>query len=202
MSAEERGWWNALKGDEILHNTAGLPPYDVESVARFLEMVLNLSRDPHLDRVLDLGCGTGRLTRVMAERNPRNFFYGIDIAPSLVAIANSDKPDNMHCDVGDGRKLFRPGGFCGAYSVTVFQHLPHDAVANYIGQVGQILPVGCRFAFTYVVGTEDTFLSHQTSVENVARWCAAAGFDHVTHLTCPDHPLGWRWAVATKGSTP
>jgi cyclopropane fatty-acyl-phospholipid synthase-like methyltransferase len=88
-----------------------------------------------------------------------------------------------------------------AYAVTVFQHLPHDAVLGYIRQVHDLLVPGGRFAFTWIAGDEDTFLSHQVPYrEMVDDWLESAGFAKVVHLTCHDHPSGWRWAVATRKS--
>jgi trans-aconitate 2-methyltransferase len=35
--------------------------------------------------VLDAGCGSGRVTRMLIERVPRGRVYGVDAAPSMVA---------------------------------------------------------------------------------------------------------------------
>lgn len=202
MSAEERGWWDALKGDEILHNTAGNPPYNVGAVAHFLETVLDLRNS----YVLDLGCGPGRLTRLLAEWHPVAQFYGVDIAPSFVDLANADAPHNMRAFVGDGRTIpvdqLPEWGrtILAAYSVTVFQHIPHDAASFYVEQVYNMLAPRGRFAFTWSDGAEDAFLSHQCSRDTVDEWAGDAGFESIIHLTNHDHPRGWRWAVATKGA--
>lgn len=201
MSAEERGWWDALKGDDILHNTAGNPPYDVDAVCDFLEVVLDTG---NVGTVLDVGCGVGRLTKRCAERWPHSFVVGVDTAPSLIALAEVDAPSNAgFLPLGDGTCLdgySNQGRMDAVYSVTVFQHIPHDVAAHYCSDVYEMLASGRRFAFTWVEGTEDTFLSHQADRATVDGWLHAAGFTKIVHLTCPDHPLGWRWAVATKGT--
>lgn len=202
MSADaERDWWDNLEGDEILDNTAGWPPYNVDSVVDFLEVVLDTG---NIGPVLDLGCGAGRLTNRCAERWPRSLLLGVDISPKLLAIASKHRPSNAVYDVIDGRTLddegHGPGQIDAAYSVTVFQHLPHDVVASYIRQVGEMLSPSRRFAFTWSYGVEDTFLSHQCDRDDVDGWLEAAGFEKIVHLTNHDHPRGWRWAVATKGS--
>ncbi|MFH0910493.1 MAG: methyltransferase domain-containing protein [Planctomycetota bacterium] len=40
-------------------------------------------------RVLDLGCGTGLLTRAIAGKNPRGATVGMDIAPKMLALAEA-----------------------------------------------------------------------------------------------------------------
>jgi SAM-dependent methyltransferase len=196
---DEREWWDSLEGPEIVNNTVGWPPYDLEAVAGFLELVLDRSASP----VLDLGCGFGRLTNRMAKCNPFLTFEGMDISPRLIDLADQWAASNARYGVCDGRTLAwgQPGGFAAAYSVTVFQHLPDDAVRGYVSQVHEALRDGGRFAFTWVAGAENTFLSHQTSHDVVDDWLGLAGFASWLHLTCSDHPSGWRWVVATKGSS-
>ena len=52
--------------------------------AREIELVLSLL--PHSGRVLDLGCGTGRLTRALAARGA---VVGLDAAGAMLAQAST-----------------------------------------------------------------------------------------------------------------
>ena len=45
---------------------------------------LSLTGDEH---VLDVGCGTGELERLVVERGGRSRLIGVDIAPAMLAIA-------------------------------------------------------------------------------------------------------------------
>jgi trans-aconitate methyltransferase len=192
---DEREWWDSLEGQAVIDNTAGHPPYDVESVANLLEAVLFRS-----GTVLDLGCGTGRLGHCMAERLRLTDIIGVDASQKLVWMANESRPVNFFAVVGDGLTIPRSQPIVGAYAVTVFQHLPVATAYGYLKQVHDLLVPGGRFAFTWIEGEEDTFLSHQTQREVVDDWLELAGFARAVHLVHSDHPSGWRWVVATKGS--
>lgn len=43
-------------------------------------------------RVLDVGCGTGRPTRALAKRYPKAEVIGVDLAPGMLAVAESHQP--------------------------------------------------------------------------------------------------------------
>ncbi|MBN3033740.1 MAG: malonyl-ACP O-methyltransferase BioC [Candidatus Saganbacteria bacterium] len=70
---------------------------------RLFEILLNY--ELQLNTVLDIGCGTGYLTRKLAERFPHARIEGIDIAPGMIAIAEKIKLDNLVFMVGDGENL-------------------------------------------------------------------------------------------------
>lgn len=77
------------------------------------------------DRVLDFGCGVGRVSRVLAE--DASAVVGVDVADSMVARArelNADQ-DRIEFLRVDGRRLpFDDDGFDGAVSLMVLQHSP------------------------------------------------------------------------------
>jgi SAM-dependent methyltransferase len=82
---------------------------------------------PPAARVLEVGCGTGALTRQLAERIGNGSVVGVDPAPSLLrrARALSEALPNITYQEGDGRALPLPGG---SFDVVVFDstlcHVP------------------------------------------------------------------------------
>ncbi|MCU0640495.1 MAG: malonyl-ACP O-methyltransferase BioC [Candidatus Margulisbacteria bacterium] len=58
---------------------------------------------PH--RILDLGCGTGRLTRQLADLFPQASVVGLDIAPGMIEVAGREGRPNLHFMVGDGEEV-------------------------------------------------------------------------------------------------
>lgn len=204
MSAdEERDWWNALEGDQILTETAGVPPYAVDAVVDTIMAAISGSAHFMLGgdvNVLDLGCGVGRLTNAIADRivGPYTWVIGVDIAASLIYQAEANAHPRARYLLGDGRRL--PGvlpSLHAAYSVTMFQHIPHDAMWGYIRQVHDLLEPGGTFVFTIAQGDSDVFLNHQWMDLVVFGTDLATIFDRVTVEHQPDE-RGWHWVTARK----
>jgi SAM-dependent methyltransferase len=53
------------------------------------------------ERVLDVGCGTGELTRVLDEETPGSV-VGLDADPALLSVARGGRPENDERDDPDG----------------------------------------------------------------------------------------------------
>lgn len=56
-------------------------------------------------KVLDIGCGPGNIARYLLHRRPRLDYFGIDLAPNMVALARANNPSAnfsvMNClDIG------------------------------------------------------------------------------------------------------
>jgi trans-aconitate methyltransferase len=187
---QEWQWWNELDGEERLRNAWGWPHYDVDEVARFIEEYTFIADD-----VLDIGCGPGRLGHALARRNPWAKFHGIDVSPNMVEHSLTDAPKNWTAETNDGRTL-PEGPYSTVYAVTVFQHLPHDVVAQYVIQAHDRLKPGGRLIFTYAVGTEQTERSYQASHDLAFEWCA--DFEFKNRCPKPDTHPDWNWMVAQK----
>ena len=118
-------------------------------------------RDPRTMKVLEIGCGAGRVTRALAR-----FFgevYAVDISSRMVRQAREAVAafPNAHIFHNNGRDLsvLRPRWWqksqAGAtlevdfaFSCLVFQHIPSRAViASYLREVNRILRPGALFKF-------------------------------------------------------
>ncbi len=98
------------------------------------------------DRVLDLGCGSGRTLAWNASSGAA--LTGIDIAPFFAREAVAD------CDLvlGDLRRLpIRDGSFSKAWSLDVLEHLSKPALIEMLKEANRVLaPGGALFVYTHV----------------------------------------------------
>ncbi|GAA2814359.1 class I SAM-dependent methyltransferase [Crossiella cryophila] len=95
-------------------------------------------------RVLDFGCGLGRLSNALAETGLD--VVGVDIAPSMVEQARTMArfPERTEFVAYDGRALpFEDASFDGALSLIVLQHIPPlPKVASLLELVRVVRPGG------------------------------------------------------------
>lgn len=98
------------------------------------------------DRIIDLGCGSGRTLAWNATSGAA--LTGIDIAPYFAAetIARSDLL------LGDLRRLpIRDGSFSKAWSLDVFEHLSRPALVAMLKEANRVLADdGALFVYTHV----------------------------------------------------
>jgi len=97
------------------------------------------------ETVLDIGCGVGRLTRVIAER--AKWAHGIDISPRMLALAReyNRHVENVTWHEGDGVSLagIDSESMDACVSHVVFQHIPDPAVTlGYVREIGRVLRPG------------------------------------------------------------
>jgi trans-aconitate 2-methyltransferase len=107
-----------------------------ERSAPFFDL-LNLVQGTHLGRVVDLGCGTGRLTRTLHERVGATETLGVDSSAAMLEEAAGfagDGLDFVACDIGSSADLDRVGAvdLDLVFSNAAFQWVPRhpDALAD------------------------------------------------------------------------
>jgi arsenite methyltransferase len=99
-------------------------------------------------RVLDVGCGTGRLAAWMAERvGPSGQVVGIDPLAERIALAQERVP-GVQFQIGYAEDLgaFPDGSFDGVCMSSVFHWLPNQAKA--LAEVARVLRPGGKLGFT------------------------------------------------------
>jgi SAM-dependent methyltransferase len=118
---------------------------DLDTILARLDATLQPS-----DRVIEIGCGAGRMTRAIAGRVAG--VTGIDVSPRMLEIAREQNPqlDNVEWMLGDGSTLAgvpdTSADVC--LSHIVFQHLPDPKLTlGYVREMGRVLTPGGRALF-------------------------------------------------------
>jgi SAM-dependent methyltransferase len=102
------------------------------------------------EEVVDLGCGLGRVTRVLAARARK--VHAIDVSGEMLRRArelNADLP-NVAWQLGDGTTLqpLSDASIDGVFSWVVFQHIPDPEITlGYVREMGRVLRPGGWAAF-------------------------------------------------------
>lgn len=119
-----------------------IPPYD-----RFYGCAveaLSLSRRP-LEAVLDLGAGTGLLSRLIAERHPEAHLTLLDGSPAMLGRARSvlgERAQYLHADLTDP---LPPGPWDAIVSALAIHHLSDPEKARLSARVHEALMPGGVF---------------------------------------------------------
>jgi trans-aconitate methyltransferase len=101
------------------------------------------------ERLLDLGCGSGDFTRIVADRVPDGEVVGLDPQPALLVEARAAAGPNQSFVEGPVQHLDRllPDGasFDGVYSRAAMQWVPMDDHPGYLAQAFRLLRPGGWF---------------------------------------------------------
>ena len=110
------------------------------------DMLREFLRPSPGDRVVDLGCGSGRA--LLWNRDWRAQAVGIDISPFFSEDARRD----VDLLLGDLRRLpFADGTFTKAFSLDVLEHLSPEALRAMLTEAARVIaPGGQLFVYTHV----------------------------------------------------
>jgi SAM-dependent methyltransferase len=154
-----RRFWDARAREDAFHFVDNREPYKDADPERFwregerdLDHILDalevtVRQD---DLVLDIGCGLGRLTRVLAGRAAH--VIALDVSPEMLRRAQelNAELNNVTWLLGDGESLtgVEDASLDGAVSHVVFQHIPDAKVTlGYVAELGRVLKPGGWAAF-------------------------------------------------------
>jgi SAM-dependent methyltransferase len=142
-------------------------------------------KDPKQMRVLEIGCGAGRVTRALGRIFGE--VHAVDVSGEMVAQARSSVADMPHVHVyqnnGFDLTVIPPLEFDFAYSFIVFQHVPsREIIQNYVREVHRLLRPGALFKFQVqgypLTSTPDqTWLGVPFSQEQAKEMADRCGFD-------------------------
>lgn len=173
---------------------AARPDLHVCSVPYTFQPTVNrvLAAMPETGTVLDFGCGPGRLAVPVADARPDLNIVGLDISPRMLAQA----PDHQRILYLHGDDIFNLGPIDGAWSVLVFQHLPPDVAAGYLGELATAIRPGGPLLVHFIEGDFHAGLCHQYQPDEIADMAQTAGFT-VTDLS-EQVDVRWWWLTATR----
>lgn len=143
--------------------------------------------DPKSMRVLEIGCGAGRVTRALAGLFGE--VHGVDVSGEMVARAAEALKDRPNAKVyqNNGTDLSvipddKPFDF--AFSTIVFQHIPsREVIENYVREVHRLLRPGALFKFqvqgdaTVASKPDDTWLGVPFSEQDATEMAHRCGFE-------------------------
>lgn len=184
MSTGDMGrFWDARAREDAFYFIDSTGTYGDADVERFwaegertVDGILELvgARLRGEDVVLDLGCGVGRLTRVLAGRSAH--VHALDVSSEMLERARELNAHltNVSWHHGDGTTLhpLQDRSVDVALSHVVFQHIPDPEVTlGYVRELGRVLKPGGWTAFQI---SDDPSL-HRVRVGRLDRLRAALG---------------------------
>jgi len=100
-------------------------------------------------RVLDIGCGWGRITRTFARDVPRENLFGVDIDPSAITISQYLGVPAQFALTRPGEPLPFPDNFFNVISAnSVFTHLPENVTTALLAEMKRVTAPGGLMVFT------------------------------------------------------
>ena len=155
---------------ETIHHVGGDYRKTGRESLAFLRAHGDLSAD---DRVLDIGCGNGRVTWPLTEAlGPEGGYVGFDVSPAAIRYCRRRigpvRPDFRfhHLDIRNG--IYNPkgrieeietrfpcedGAITLAFATSVFTHLPWTTIQRYLEETRRVLAPGGRALITAFVLT-------------------------------------------------
>jgi SAM-dependent methyltransferase len=143
-------------------------------------------KKPKEMRVLEIGCGAGRVTRALAELFGE--VHGVDVSSEMIELARRALQDvpNAHVYKNNGMDLSVLGDlrFDFAFSSIVFQHIPsREIIENYIREVHRLLKPGSLFKFqvqgnpSINTAPDDTWLGVPITDQEAVEMALRCGFE-------------------------
>jgi SAM-dependent methyltransferase len=142
-------------------------------------------RMPSRMRILEIGCGAGRMTRSLAELFGE--VHAVDVSAEMIAQARTALADcsNVKLDQNSGTDLalFGDSDFDFVFSAIVFQHIPRKSIVeNYVREAHRVLRPGSVFksqlqGYPIPEHTADTWQGVSFSEKDIARIARECGFE-------------------------
>ncbi|MGE3556363.1 MAG: trans-aconitate 2-methyltransferase [Candidatus Obscuribacterales bacterium] len=124
------------------------------------------------ERILDIGCGTGKTTASLAQQAPHGSVVGLDLSSQMVAFAKTQFPrssyPNLSFVLGDAQKMKFNNEFNLIVSIFALQW-PHDLHAVVKG-VSVALKESGQFAASIPLGISETLELATHNIATSDKW--------------------------------
>jgi len=158
-------------------------------------------KDPKQMRVLEIGCGAGRVTRALARLFGE--VHAVDVSGEMIAQATEalrSRPNaSVYQNNGMDLSIVPVRDFDFAFSTIVFQHIPsREVIVNYVREVGRLLRPGALFKFqvqgdpSLQTDADDTWLGVPFSDAQAVEMAAECGFEP-RHRHGAGEQYFWLW---------
>ncbi len=179
--AEQTKYLDEALHADARHETVSPPLLQAGVRQRQLRRFLQLRPG---DRVIDLGCGSGRSLLWNASSGAQ--FVGADVSPFFAHEARQ----RVDLALADLRRLpFRDGTFTKGYALDVLEHLSPEALDAMLREAARVLaPGGLLFVYSHV-RKNSPLAGGLRAINSLARWLERRGLIDMTQerLRKSDH---------------
>ncbi|MCX5443194.1 methyltransferase domain-containing protein [Streptomyces sp. NBC_00569] len=183
---------------ELTRHLLDETPEERAVLARFADLVRVRGGGP----VVDVGCGTGRITGHLRKLELDAF--GIDLSPGMIDAARRDHP-GVRFDLGSMTDLdLADASVAGLVAWYSLIHIPDGEIGSVLTHFRRVLRPGAPLLLSFHVGDESTWKTegygghpmrvyvHRRQHDRMIEWLGEAGFAVETHktLTSAESRLG------------
>lgn len=177
-------------------DTSAEAPLSLAVVDAFAAAVI-AGGDP---RVLDAGCGAGRMSRYLTGRGCQ--VDGVDLSPGMIAMARRDHPDLPFSVASLTSLPFPDDTFAGVMLWYSIIHTPPAGQARIFAEAARVLRPGGHLLVGFqsgqgprdvgelyrALGFDVDLERHNYTADEVAAQATAAGLQEVCRLVCRKQP--------------
>ena len=144
-------------------------------------------------RVLDLGCGDGRLAALVLEASPASPVTCVDMSPPMLEAVRARFEDDARVEIVAhdlGERLPVVGPFAAVVSSLAIHHVTDARKETLYAEVAALLGPGGVFCNLEIVASptqalHDRWRDEMGDMQRQLAWIGSAGLDHVDCI--------WKW---------
>lgn len=161
---------------------------------RWANLLLNKSQLPQVGKVLDVGCGDGHISAMLAKKIPKSQVIGLDLSPSMVEYATTafakDQYPNLSFVEGDAEELAAQANLAAIVSFSTYHRINNHYKAFESafrallpgGQFLAVFPAKMSTLLTECIAEVDSDEKWKQYIHNQDRKSYALSHDHMKEL--------------------